>query len=79
MPVVFEKPGSLKIGYYLPGTRIPIASDEEWIEGRVQPENMLIWGWHIAEEIRDYLRKQGFEGRIFRPLPDFSLMNDSGG
>ena len=26
---VYEKPGSLKVGHYVPGTRIPIRSDEE--------------------------------------------------
>ncbi len=25
----FEKPGSMKIGHYVPGTRIPIRSDDE--------------------------------------------------
>ncbi len=72
MPCVYEKPGSLKIGYYLPGTRIPIVSDEQWISGGEEPPAMLIWGWHIADEIAGYLRKQGYRGRIYSPLPKFA-------
>src|SRR5206468_3983657 len=26
---VYEKPGSMKVGHYVPGTRIPIGSDDE--------------------------------------------------
>jgi hypothetical protein len=70
-PCVYEKPGSLKIGHYLPGTRIEILSDERWQSGADQPSILLIWGWHIADEIRNYLRKQGYQGRIFAPLPTF--------
>ena len=29
---VYEKPGSLKIGHYLPGTKIPIHSDDELLK-----------------------------------------------
>jgi len=71
MPVVYEKPGSLKIGHYLPGTRIEIQSDEHWINGESKPDAMLIWGWHIAPEIAGYMRKNGYTGRIFTPLPTF--------
>jgi hypothetical protein len=71
MPVVYEKPGSLKIGHYLPGTRIEIQSDELWITGKSNPDAMLIWGWHIAPEIAGYMRKNGYRGRIFTPLPTF--------
>ena len=35
------------------------------------PEVLLIWAWHIHEEIAQYLRKEGYKGRIFTPLPDF--------
>jgi hypothetical protein len=71
MPVVYEKPGSMKIGHWLPGTRIEIQSDECWISGQAQPDAMLIWGWHIAAEIAGYMRKNGYRGRIFSPLPEF--------
>lgn len=68
-PVVYEKPGSLKIGHYVPGTRIPIVSDDRWIAGDDVPEALIVWGWHIASEIAIYLRERGYQGRIFTPLP----------
>ena len=74
-PSVFEKPGSLKIGHYLPGTRIEIVSDELWLSGEQQQPALLIWGWHIAEEIRAYLRRSGYKGRIFTPLPRFTELD----
>ncbi len=72
--VTYEKPGSLKIGHYLPGTRIEIQSDERWLKGQDKPPAMLIWGWHIADEIAGYLRQSGYRGRIFTPLPQFREM-----
>ena len=70
-PCVYEKPGSLKIGHYLPGTRIEILSDDLWISNQDLPPAMLIWGWHIAPEIAGYMRRRGYKGRIFTPLPEF--------
>lgn len=71
MPCVYEKPGSLKIGNYLPGTNIEIQSDERWISGQDKPQTIVIWGWHIETEIASYLRNNGYRGRIFSPLPEF--------
>lgn len=57
----FEKPASGKIGHYIPGTRIPILSDDEF----ESDEKLLInLAWHIADEIEDYMRNQGFDGEI---------------
>lgn len=61
---VYEKPGSLKIGHYLPGTRIPICSDDDLF---AQPDNslpLLNLAWHIPREIRSYLAEHGYTGRI---------------
>lgn len=70
-PMIFEKPGSPKIGHHAPGTRIEIASDELWLRGTLQPESLLIWAWHIADEVAAYLRAQGYRGRLYAPLPTF--------
>lgn len=72
MARVYEKPDSLKVGTYLPGTRIPIVSDADWISGAAAPDAMVIWGWHIADEISRYLRENGYRGRLFTPLPQFA-------
>lgn len=61
---VYEKPGSLKIGHYLPGTRIPIRSDHELFTRLPQIKVLLNFAWHISSEIEAYLRKQGFDGQL---------------
>jgi len=58
--VVYEKPGSMKIGHYLPGTRIPIRSDDELLSLADKNQTILNLAWHISGEIRGYLGKQGF-------------------
>lgn len=60
---VHEKPGSLKIGHYLPGTRIPIVSDDELFASGPPPVIVNL-AWHISKEIGGYLRKAGYEGEI---------------
>tara|TARA_Y100000022_G_C13246865_1_gene375218 strand:- start:597 stop:1832 length:1236 start_codon:yes stop_codon:yes gene_type:complete len=71
MPVIYEKEGSKKLNHFAPGTRIKILSDELWISKKENPEVILIWAWHIHEEIAGYLRSAGYKGRLFTPLPVF--------
>jgi SAM-dependent methyltransferase len=52
---VFEKPRSMKIGHYLPGTRIPIMSDDDLLRTIPEPRRILNLAWHIRSEIRQYL------------------------
>lgn len=61
---VYEKPGSLKIGHYLPGTRIPIRSDEDLFALPDQAFPLLNLAWHIPQEIRKYLTGNGYAGPI---------------
>jgi hypothetical protein len=61
---VYEKPGSLKIGHYLPGTRIPIRSDEELFSRFDKTNVVLNLAWHIPAEIDAYLKKNGYKGRL---------------
>ncbi len=58
---VFEKPASSKIGHYVPGTRIPICSDNEF---NTFESPVLNLAWHISEEIEGYMRQQGFKGKL---------------
>lgn len=58
---VYEKPTSGKIGCYVPGTRIPILSDDEFEPGSGPLLNLA---WHISDEITAYMRSRGFQGRI---------------
>ncbi len=61
---VYEKPGSLKIGNYLPGTRIPIYSDDDLFALSDSTLPLLNLAWHIPREIRSYMSKHGYTGPI---------------
>ncbi len=61
---VYEKPGSMKIGHYLPGTRIPILSDDDFFAQPNQPPVILNLAWHISTEIKTYLQQRGYEGVV---------------
>lgn len=61
---VYEKPGSMKIGHYLPGTRIPILSDTDLWNLPQNPSVLLNLAWHISAEIRSYLREHGYAGEV---------------
>lgn len=61
---VYEKPGSLKIGHYLPGTRIPVLSDDDLLASGDLSRPLLNLAWHISDEIRSYMTRQGYTGPI---------------
>lgn len=61
---VYEKPGSMKIGHYLPGTRIPIRSDDELLALPPTQAPLLNLAWHISVEIRAYLAAAGYTGPV---------------
>jgi SAM-dependent methyltransferase len=61
---VFEKPGSMKIGHYLPGTKIPICSDDELFVNINENPILLNMAWHISKEITNYLINKGYKGEI---------------
>jgi hypothetical protein len=68
---VHEKPGSIKIGHYVPGTRIPIVSDDVLFALGPQTEPLLNLAWHISGEIRQYLTDNGYRGPVIDVLdPD---------
>jgi SAM-dependent methyltransferase len=61
---VYEKPGSLKIGNYVPGTRIKIYSDDELFALSDNDQPIINLAWHIPNEIKSYLLTNGYEGRV---------------
>lgn len=61
---VYEKPGSLKIDHYVPGTRIPILSDDDLLACDNLEKPILNLAWHISNEIHNYLGKSGYVGPI---------------
>ena len=65
---VYEKPGSLKIGHYVPGTRIPILSDEKLFSSPNFSPTILNLAWHIPEEISNYFIENKFDCSIINIL-----------
>jgi hypothetical protein len=60
---VWQIPGSAKIGHYVPGTRIPICSDQDYkFDKSLVSDVMLNMAWHIAPEIETRWRRLGYEG-----------------
>jgi hypothetical protein len=60
----YEKPLSGKIGHWIPGTRIPIVSDETLLADHPKGSPILNLAWHIHAEISDYMNKQGYRGEF---------------
>ncbi len=65
---VFEKPGSMKIGHYIPGTRIPILSDDVLFTDIRKNSSIMNFAWHIASEIKSYLLMNGMNGKVIDVL-----------
>lgn len=61
---VYEKPGSKKIGHYVPGTHIKILNEEEFFSDLENNGPILNLAWHISKEIRQYLLKKGYDGPV---------------
>ena len=61
---VYEKPGSKKIGHYVPSTTIPIISAKELFELEKKPEVILNLAWHIPDEIKNFLNKNNVYSKV---------------
>lgn len=69
MPALFEQARSPKVGFYVPGTSIEIKGDEELL--KIKDGVVIVWAWHIIEEVCKYLEDLNFVGEIWTPLPTF--------
>ena len=75
---VYEKKGSMKIGHYLPGTRIAILSDDDLLTSESSPRPLLNLAWHISHEIKRYMAESGFSDPIIDILtPEDFVLNSS--
>jgi hypothetical protein len=63
LSAVYEKAASGKIGRYVPGTRIPILSDDEF-DAKAARGPILNMAWHISDEITSYMRSRGYTGEL---------------
>lgn len=70
---VYEKAGSAKVGHYVPGTRIPIYSDNDF-GGWDKP--LLNLAWHISDEVREFMCTRGFVGDFIDILGPEDFISD---
>ena len=61
---VYEIKGSIKVGHYVPGTRIPILPEKELYLLEDQTLPILNLAWHIPKEVRANLEKNGYKGEV---------------
>lgn len=64
---VLEIKGSYKIGKYVPGTLIPVVDEDKLATD--PPDYLLLFSWHIADELMPKLKRAGFKGDFIVPLP----------
>ena len=64
---VLEIKGSYKIGNYIPGTKIPILDEDTLFKNKV--DYLILFSWHIKDELKKNLKKKGYKGKFIIPLP----------
>jgi hypothetical protein len=72
IPYVAEIPTGLKIGKYLPGSHVPVVSNEILFEE--QPDYILILAWHYGDYIIEDFKKRGIKGKFILPLPEMKVV-----
>ena len=70
---VLEINGSYKIGNYIPGTKIPILNEN--ILTKNKPDYLILFSWHIKNELKRNLKRKGFRGKFIIPLPSPKIEN----
>jgi hypothetical protein len=65
---VLEISGSYTICKSVPGTLIPVVDESKLATD--PPDYLLLFSWHIADELIPKLKKSGFKGDFIIPLPE---------
>ena len=61
---VYEIKGSIKVGHYVPGTRIPILPEVELYAKNNLKKPILNLAWHLPSEVRANLLVNGYTGHV---------------
>ena len=61
---VYEIKGSIKVGHYVPGTRIPILPEAELYAKKDLNKPILNLAWHLPSEVRANLFTNGYTGNV---------------
>lgn len=72
---VLEIKGSYKIGKYVPGTLIPVVDEAKIASDPA--DYLLLFSWHIADELMPKLKQSGFKGDFIIPLPHPRIVRSS--
>jgi SAM-dependent methyltransferase len=63
LSAVYEIKGSIKVGHFVPGTRIPILPEAQLFDlDKTRP--ILNLAWHIPSEVRANLESHGYVGKV---------------
>lgn len=68
---IAEVSGSPKVGLNMPGTRVPVMTDQDMLNDK--PDVAIILSWHLGGGLVRRLRSQGFQGQIVMPLPTLQI------
>jgi len=60
----YERSSSPKVGHYIPGTRIEIRDEAEFLANRMDSPVLVNFAWHIHHEISRYMKAEGFKGQV---------------
>jgi len=69
---ILEIPGSYKINKYMPGTDIKVISENSGLAKK--PDFLMLFSWHISNELIKSLKKKGFSGKFIIPLPKLKVV-----
>jgi hypothetical protein len=72
IPYIAEIPTGLKIGRYMPGSHIPVVSNE--ILYTDQPDYVVILAWHYSDYIIENFKKNGLKSKFIVPLPEMRIV-----
>ena len=72
LSAVYEITGSKKVGYYVPGTKIPILPEAELFSKKNLPDIIINLAWHIPAEVNANLCAHGFNGKMIN-IKDFPV------
>jgi SAM-dependent methyltransferase len=61
---VYEITGSIKVGHYIPGTKIPILPEADLYKKDDLDKPILNLAWHLPTEVRANLEKNGYTGKV---------------
>jgi hypothetical protein len=70
---ICEVNNSYKVGHYMPGTNIPVVSED--IIYKKKPDYLLMLSWHISNDLIKIFKKNGYKGKFIIPLPKVKILS----